>query len=160
MMDDATFEEGVFTDQPIRLGAESLDDLGVISALAQDAVGTTGEISWMPRRRRAVFLLNRFRWEDKQAADREGRAFERVRCALLVDDVRKLRSQGLAVNDPDTVYSILSVTFDAAEDGAGQLNLTLAGDGVLALDVECINLQLVDLTRPWQASGAPDHGAD
>ena len=159
-MTDATFEDGAFSDQPLRLGAETTDDLGVVSALTQDAVGLAGEISWMPRRRRAIFLLNRFRWEDKEAAAREGRAFERVRCALLVDDVLRLKSQGLAANDPDTVYSVLSIAFEPTEDGAGTLHLTLAGDGVLALDVECINLQLVDLTRPWQAAGAPDHGAD
>lgn len=159
-MTDARFEDGIYTDQPLRLGAETAEDLQVISSLVQDAVGTTGEISWMPRRRRLVMLVNRFRWEDKEAAGREGRTFERVRTALMFDDVQGVKSQGLPVQDPDTVYSVLALAFDPGEDGAGQIQLTLAGDGMLALNVECINLRLTDLTRPWETTNAPDHGAD
>lgn len=159
-MTDARFEDGVYTDRPLRLGAETAEDLQVISSLVQDAVGTTGEISWMPRRRRLVMLVNRFRQEDREAAEREARTFERVRAALVFDDVRAVKSQGLPVQDPDTVYAVLALAFEAGEDGAGQLQLMLAGDGMLALDVECINMQLADLTRPWETARAPDHGAD
>lgn len=159
-MTDARFEDGTYTDRPLRLEAETAEDLQVISSLVQDAVGTTGEISWMPRRRRLVMLVNRFRHEDKEAAGQEGRNFERVRTALMFDDVLGVKSQGLPVKDADTVYSVLALAFDPGEDGAGQIQLTLAGDGMLALDVECLNLRLADLTRPWETAKAPDHGAD
>lgn len=161
-MTDATFEEGAYSDQPLRLAVESADDLTVASALVQDAVGLTGEISWMPRRHRLVVLLNRFRWEDRDTAAKLGRAFERVRTALMVDNVLRVQAMGLDPTDKDTVYSVLSITFAPGEDGAGRLSMTLAGDGELGLDVECLDLKLIDLTRPWQAKSdsVPQHDPD
>lgn len=159
-MTDATFEDGAFSDQPLKLAAAGADDLTVVSALVQDAVGVTREISWMPRRHRLVLLVNRFRWEDREAADREGRASERVRSAIVIDGVLGVRAKGLDPQERETVYALLSVSFEAGEDGAGVLVLTLAGDGELALDVEMLDLRLIDLTRPWEASGQPDHDPD
>ena len=158
-MSDATFEDGGYADRPLRLAVETPDDLTVVSALIQDAVGLTGEISWMPKRRRFVALVNRFRWEDRQAATRQGRGFERVRSALVVDGVRRVQAMGLDPKEPETVYSLLSAGFSAGEPPAGTITLILAGDGELALEVEGLDLRLIDLTKPWAApsGSAPDH---
>ena len=75
---DARFEEVGHSDRPLRLRAESAEDLAVISSLVQDALARTGDISWAKSRRRLVLLLNRFRWEDRAAAEAEGRPPERV----------------------------------------------------------------------------------
>jgi hypothetical protein len=159
---DATFEEGAYSDQPLRLAVESTDDLTVASALVQDAVGLSGEIAWMPRRHRLVLLINRFRWEDRETASRSGRPFERVRSALIIDGVLRVQAMGLDPKDKDVVFSVLTLTFDPGEDGAGRLSLTLAGDGEIGLDVECLDLKLIDLTRPWQAQSEsmPKHDPD
>ncbi|MEM9140529.1 MAG: DUF2948 family protein [Pseudomonadota bacterium] len=161
-MDDARFEDAGFSDQPLRLGLADADDVPVISALMQDAVGLSGEISWMPRRRRLVILLNRFRWEDRDDAKRQSRPFERVRAALILDTVNGVQASGLDPRDKDTVYSILSMTWTPADDPAGRLEIALAGDGALGINVECLDGQLVDLTRPWEAKSgaAPDHQLD
>ena len=156
-MDDASFEDGAYADRPLRIAAAAEDDLQVVSALMQDAVGTVREISWMPRRRRFVVLVNRFRWEDQEAAGRQKRPSERVRCALVVDGALKVRGRGIDPRDPETVFSMLAIAFEPGEDAAGTLTLQLAGDGDLALDVECIDLRLVDLTKSWVAKGAPSH---
>lgn len=157
-MTDARFQDGAFSDSPLRVAAESVEDLQVVSSLVQDAVGLVRDVSWMRGRRRLVVLVNRFRWEDKQAAAREKRAFERVRAALVFDDVMQVRAQGLPADDGETVFSVLSIGFEPGEDGAGRITLTLAGDGALAMDVECVNMRLVDLTQPWETGNEPDHG--
>ncbi|MEO1318247.1 MAG: DUF2948 family protein, partial [Pseudomonadota bacterium] len=82
MSEDARFEEAPVTDRPLRLRAESAEDLQIISSLVQDAVARASDVAWMRRKRRLVLLINRFRWEDAEAAEREGRPFERVRSAL------------------------------------------------------------------------------
>ena len=156
-MNDASFEDGAYADRPLRIAAQSEDDLQVLSTLMQDAVGTVREISWMPKRRRLVLLVNRFRWEDREVAERQGRSSERVRCALVADGVLKVRGRGIDPSDPETVFSLLAIAFDPGEDGAGSLVLQLAGDGDLALEVECIDMRLVDLTKPWEAKAAPSH---
>ena len=104
-------------------------------------------------------LLNRFRWEDQDAAARRGRAFERVRSLLVFDSVLSVASQGIDRSEKDMILSVLSVDFEAGEDGAGQVLLTLAGDGVIRLSVEAIDATLKDVTRPYVApSGqAPRH---
>lgn len=154
---DARFEDG--GEKPLNLGAEDADDLGVISALVQDAVFPLGEMQWQREKHRFALLLNRFRWEDRAAAERGRRTVERVRSVLVFSSVLKVSTQGIDRGDRDMVLSLLSIAFDAGADGAGRVILTLAGDGAIALDVECIDATLKDVTRPYAApSGkAPQH---
>jgi hypothetical protein len=156
MTEDARFEEGA--EAPLNLVARDAADLQVIAALVQDAVFQGSEISWQPKQRRFAILVNRFRWEDLSAAEMRGRPVERVRSVLLAEDVGKVASQGIG-REPDTVYSLLSVDWQPAEDGAGRIVLTLAGDGAIAVDVEALELRLKDVTRPYVAPShrAPHH---
>lgn len=157
MNDDARFEDA--GEAPLRLMARSEEDLAVISALVQDAVFPASEMAWLQRERRFAVLLNRFRWEDAPAAERAGRAFERVRSILTVGDVMKVASQGFDRRDRDLVLSVLALDFQPGPDGTGRLEIVLAGDGGIALEVEALEVSLKDVTRPYRApSGkAPGH---
>jgi hypothetical protein len=154
---DARFEDG--GESPLRIKALDAEDLPVLAALVQDAVFPASEMTWRPRDRRFAILLNRFRWEDAPKAEQRQRPFERVRSVLVVEDVLKVRSQGVPKGDAETVLSLLSLTFEPGEDGTGTVLLTLAGDGVIALEVEALEVVLRDVTRPYAAvSGkAPRH---
>lgn len=156
-LEDARFEDGA--ERALRLRAETAEDLAVISALTQDAIGQTSEIAWMPRHRRFAMLLNRFRWEDDAAARRQGRPFERVQALLSIEGTLRARANGIDPRDRDLVLSLLAIRFEPGEDGAGVLRLALAGDGEIALDVECLEVVLTDVSRPYLApSGrAPGH---
>lgn len=151
---DATFEDGA--EQPIRLRGESTDDLAVIASLTQDAILPASEISWLPKENRFGLLLNRFRWENKT------KDAERVQSVLVFDSVIAARTNGVNANDKDQTLSLLDITFTAADDGAGTLMLVLAGDGEIALDVECIDIILQDATRPYIApsKSQPKHTLD
>jgi hypothetical protein len=159
-LEDARFEDGV--EPALRLRAETAEDLDVISALAQDAISQTVDIAWMPKRRRFALLINRFRWEDAPAARRQGRPVERTRALLAIDDVLAAKANGIDSKDRDLVLSLLAVRFDPREDGAGVVRIVLAGDGEIALEVECLDVTLRDVTRPYIApSGkAPRHPED
>ncbi|UWQ74445.1 DUF2948 family protein [Leisingera sp. M658] len=157
-MADASFEDG--REAPLNLGALEEEDLKILSTLVQDAVFPVTEMSWRASERRFALLVNRFRWEDREAAERRGRAFERVQSLLVVDNVLAVSSQGVDRKDKDLVLSLLSVDFKPDEDAAGHVLLTLAGDGAVRLAVEALEVSLRDVTRPYRApSGhAPDHG--
>ncbi|HSF63766.1 MAG TPA: DUF2948 family protein [Paracoccaceae bacterium] len=157
-MTDARFADG--DEAPVALVARDADDLAVISALVQDAVLPATEMTFRRRKHQFALLLNRFRWEDREAAARAGRRFERVRSILLIDEVVAVRTQGIDRQDADTILSVLSVTWEPGEDGTGRVILTLAGDGAVALEVEALEVTLRDVTRPYLApSGkAPAHG--
>jgi hypothetical protein len=155
-MIDARFQDG--GEGPLRLIAQDADDLQVISTLVQDAVLPVTEMTYDSKRRRFALMLNRFRWEDRVQAEQVGRAYERVRSVLVVEDVRKVQSTGFDRANNDLVLSLLSMSFEPGEDGTGRLTLTLAGDGAIALDVEALEVRLDDVTRPYRApSGKVPH---
>ena len=157
-MTDARFEDGA--ERALHLVARDHSDLQVISALLQDAVLDIADMRWDRKRRRFVALVNRFRWEDRAAAEAAKRAYERARAMLVVEDVTAVQSMGIARGTAEQVLSVLSVGFAAGPDGTGTLTLTLAGDGAVALSVEALEVTLKDVTRPYRApSGkAPAHG--
>ncbi|WP_417818342.1 DUF2948 family protein [Tritonibacter scottomollicae] len=157
-MSDASFEDG--RERPLNLGAYEAADLEVISSLVQDAVFPVTEMSWRASARRFAILMNRFRWEDRPAAERRGRAYERVQSVMVVDNVLGIASQGIDRSDKNVILSLLSATFEPGEDGAGHLLLTLAGDGAIRLSVEALDVTLKDVTRPYRAPSGhvPQHG--
>lgn len=147
---DAAFRDG--DERALRLMARDPEDLVALSALVQDAVFLGNQMRWQPRARRFALLLNRFRWEDPA-----GRA-ERVQSVLSIEDVTAVQSTGIS-RDADTVLSLLALSFQPGADGTGRLELTLAGDGAIALEVECLELLLQDVTRPYIAPSRqrPNH---
>jgi|TARA_B110000908_G_scaffold494_1_gene667 hypothetical protein len=152
--EDARFEDG--RDAPLNLGAHDADDVQVLSALIQDAIFPITEMKWQAKQRRFGLLLNRFRWEE---GARGKIAPERVQSILVVDNVLSVSSQGVDRSEKDMVLSILTATFEAGDDGAGDIVLTLAGDGAIRLSVEAIEVTMKDVTRPYKAPSkqAPKH---
>ncbi len=168
-MSDARFQDGA--ERPLRLIARDQDDLRVLSSLTQDAVLTGADLRHRAGERRFTMLLNRFRWEDQPLADTARRPVERVRAVLDFGDVLKVRHQGLEGRDAQTVLSLLAVTYqpeaeaETAPDqpaGPGRVTLVFSGDGAIALDVECLEVHLADVTRPYAAPArrAPRHPLD
>jgi hypothetical protein len=156
-MSDARFEDG--EAGPLNLVARDGDDLGIISALVQDAVLTGADLTWKRGQRRFACLINRFRWEDQTAAEAAKRPYERVRALLVIEDALNVRSQGIDRGDPETVLSILSLDWQPGEDGTGRLTLVLAGDGAVMVEVEALEVTLHDVTKPYLAPSRkkPEH---
>lgn len=152
MTEDARFEDA--RPAPLRLRAMDAEDLQVVSSLVQDAVLPITEMTWQRSKRRFALLLNRFRWEDRAAGTPE-----RVQSVLAFEDVQNVATQGIDRNDKDLVLSLLSISLEPGDDGAGRVILWLAGDGAIAVDVEALEATLRDVTQPYLApSGkAPRH---
>lgn len=135
------------------IAAEDADDLEVISAKLQDAVGKIGDFKYLPKARRFVAVLNRFQWEGGKHGD------ARVRSGLHFDNVLAVRAKNIKLGAPGAILSLLAIRFvpAGAEDPSGVVELVFSGGGVIALDVECIDAGLADLTGPWAARGRPTH---
>ncbi len=153
--EDAKFEDG--GARALALKALDADDLNVISTLVQDAIFPAPEMHWDRKRRQFALLLNRFRWEEGPRIG--AHPPERVQAVLLISDALAVASQGVDRADADVILSVLSLEWTPGEDGMGRITLVLAGDGAIAVDVECLDVVLKDVTRPYIApSGkAPDH---
>lgn len=156
-MSDARFEDG--SDQPLRLIAQDGEGLAILAALCQDAVFPITEMQYAKTRRRFALLLNRFRWEDAEAAKTQNRRFERVQSLLVFEGVLGVKTSGLDRAARDTVLSLLSIGLTEDGQGGGTVTLILAGDGAIALQVEALDASLRDSTRPYFAPSGklPSH---
>ena len=134
---------------PLRLLAQDADDLAIISAALQDAVGKVGDIAYEPRGRLLTIAFNRFRWE---AGTRQ-----RVRSALQLGGVQAVKSRNLRREARSAVVELLALTFEPGEAPGGAVVFTFAGGGDLRAEVECIDAALADLSAPWPTPRKPEH---
>lgn len=139
----------------LRLIAEDAGDLEVISSAVQDAVLKAENIKFDRRGRRLTLEVNRFQWEDaKTKRGPQGR----VRSILAFDTVLSVKTRAVTKADPDMVYSLLSLTFDPAEEPpGGKVSILFAGDGELSLEVEALDVTLLDSAYEWTTRHRPDH---
>ncbi len=137
----------------LKLAAADAEDLLMLSARLQDAVGKLKDFVWLPKQRRFAAMVNRFRWEDAKGPG------TRVRAVLRFDGVSKVQSINVKQGAPDAVISLLAITFVPNDDNdpAGTIELALAGGGTIRLSVECIDAELADQTGHWAARAKPDH---
>lgn len=139
--------------QTLRLIAESADDLDIISAALQDAIGRVGEMKWDSRARAFSLRLTRFRHEDETPS--------RVLTGLRFDSVLSVKVRGIAQTQADALAVLLSISFTPGpENPAGQIVLVFAGGGEIQLSVECIEARLADVSDARTTKSLPLHGSD
>jgi len=140
----------------LKLLAEDEEDLRIISAHLQDAVMRVGDLVYLPKKRRFVALLNRYCWEgcEDQAVG------ERRRAGLHFDGVLAVKALNVRRDDPNGVVELLAMKFTPSDDGAGVIDLLLAGGGRVRLEVEAIDATLRDLEQHWPAAARPVHSVE
>jgi hypothetical protein len=138
----------------LKLAALDAEDLAVISAYVQDAILKVGDLVYLPQEKRFVVAMNRFIWE--KAGGRRA-DYERRRAALTFDRVTSAKTSHIRRDRPDAVLELLAVSFDATDTPGGVVNLVFAGDGMVRLEVECIEARLADLGAAWATAAKPSH---
>lgn len=142
----------------LRLLAQDADDLKIVSAAAQDAVLRLGDVQYSAREHAFTVAMNRYRWEAEKGSP------ERVRSALRFDGVLSVKSHNVRQNAPEAVVNLLAVEFEpadeAGEDPGGRVRLILSGGAEIALQTECLEARLMDVSDPWPARSRPDHDKD
>ncbi len=140
----------------LRLKAEDVDDLAVLSAAVQDAVVRVCDIAWSRRRRRVTVHLQRYVYE-RDCTD----CGDRVLSVLAVEGVLTMQSRRVRQDAPEAWAQVLALRFTPdADPPGGALHLELAGGGVVRIDVECIDALLLDVSEPWKARTRPSHPLD
>ncbi len=142
----------------LKLLALDQDDLAVVSAHLQDAVFRVGDMDYAPRGRHFSLAVNRFVWEE---AEGKRTAFERRRAVLGFKRVSAVRSMGFDRHRAEEVLSLLALRFRIEGEGPeGVMELVLSGGGMIALDMECIEVQLADTGGAWETLSMPTHPGD
>ena len=134
----------------LKLLANDADDLKVLASAMQDAIIRVGDIRFDPASRSLTLQMSRFRHENAKPA--------RVRTGLRADGVLAVRSQGLDRERPEAFAVLLDAQFSETDAPAGTLDLVFAGDGVLRLEVEGLDLTLADAGETRRTRSTPSHG--
>ena len=128
----------------LKLAALDAEDLKVIAAHAQDAVGKVGDIVWRPAERRLTIELNRYVWEKAG-----GHGKERRRSLLHFARVEAVKSAHIRRDFPDAVVSLLTVRFEGRDDdpsGVREDGEPVVGDDdPSGLDDDGIDVAVVDV---------------
>jgi hypothetical protein len=140
----------------LKLLAQDAEDLAVISAHVQDAILRIGDMAYLPKSRRFAAVVNRYCWEGCP----DGEIGERTRSGLHFDGVLKVQSLNVKRDNPDAVVELLALKFQPIGDGAGYIDLLLAGGGCIRLEVEAIDAVLRDVSPAWKARARPAHSLE
>ena len=138
----------------LKLIALDREDLEIVSAHLQDSVVKIGEVIWRPAEHRVVIALNRFDWE---AATGDIPSFQRRRAALRFDRVLSCKCRSLDCSAKEQVLNLLAIEFSETDAPGGVLTLAFSGGGALRLEVECLEVEAVDLGPVWQTGCCPEH---
>jgi hypothetical protein len=138
--------------EPLKFVALDQDDLEVVSTHLQDAEVKVADVHWRPQEHRLVLGLDRFDW---QAWNADAPELRRRRAALRFERVLACKCKQVKPDGKDAVLNLLAVEFEATDAPAGVVILTFSGGGKLRLDVECLEVELVDLGPVWSTDLVP-----
>jgi hypothetical protein len=143
--------------EPVKFVALDRDDLDVVSTHLQDALVKVADIMWRPQEKRLIVSLRRFDWLSAQATRPELR---RCQSALRFERVNSCKCRSVNPAGKDAVLNLLAVEFTETDPPAGVVTLIFSGGGVLRLEVECLEAELLDLGPSWPAAERPIHVED
>ena len=146
----------------LRLRAEDIEDITIMSAYLQDAITMMGDIVYQAKSRRFVMMLNRFLWENccpetGEILDDKEMGCSRIRTGLHFDDVLKITSQNIPTSRKEHPLELLSMEAWPHEDDKFHVDFIFSGNGIIRLECEMISAHMKDIGAPWSAKCHPKH---
>ena len=139
----------------LKLIAKTDDDLRVISAHLQDAIVLTSDIAHLKKNKIFLIQLNRFMWEDVEKG--VFRKNKRIRTILKFENVLKVHSKNVNHSKIDKFLDFLAIESNLMPDNNYEMNLIFAGDTIIKIISEVIEVTLDDQGKPWDTKNMPAH---
>jgi hypothetical protein len=139
----------------LKLRAEDVEDLSVISACLQDALVAVRDLAYAPEERSFLLVANRFRWENGLGPAPGEAPFERILCGIAFSEVGAASYSGFRRSEDGRILSLLAIRF---EEGA--VHLEFSGGAAIRLEVARILCHASDLGDPWPTPWQPRHDLD
>ena len=150
--------------QKLRLLAHDCDDVGVLSALLQDAIVPGSDMSFDRKLSEFVIIANRFCWELEPSADvksSDGKPiYERRLCGIRIARVRSVQHYNWPEKRQYGLFNLLALGLvDVAEKARDYavLQFEFSGGSSLRLNVDDIDILLADLDVGHPTSLQPAH---
>ena len=174
---------GLARDRAFRVRAESLEDLEIVSSMLQDAIVPISEITYQRPDKRFVLMTQRFRWESAEhqsdvatddspdgeasnddvselseapeSSETTGPSYERVLCALRIENVTAVRTNGIYLSKRGQMLELLSLHL-----ADGSLDLAFADGKTIRLSTPRLSCHAEDIGEAWPTTLRPEHPDD
>ena len=142
-------------DIKLKLIGKSIEDLKTISAYLQDSIVTINDIIFIKTNKFFIIIVNRFMWEDaEKGLFRENK---RIRCAVKFNRIFKVISKNINQKKKDKILEFLAIETILMNNSSYKIRLIFAGDSVITVFAEEIDVYLDDLGQSWNVKKAPRH---
>ena len=139
----------------LKLIARTEEDLRVVSAHLQDSIASISDIANLKKNNIFLMQLNRFMWEDVEKG--VFRKNKRIRTILKFENVLKVHSKNINQFKKDKFLDFLAIESSAMPDNNYVMKITFAGDSMIKLVSEVIEVTLDDQGEAWDTKNKPKH---
>tara|TARA_B100001248_G_scaffold179463_1_gene136475 strand:+ start:4736 stop:5179 length:444 start_codon:yes stop_codon:yes gene_type:complete len=142
-------------EKNLKLIARSVQDLKVVSAHLQDAIVNVADIANLKKNKIVLLQLNRFMWEDVEKG--VFRKNKRIRSILKFDNVSKVLSKNIEQAKKENFLDFLTIETIQMPDNNYEMKIVFAGDSILKIISEVIEVTLDDQGDAWDTKNMPKH---
>ena len=139
----------------LKLLGKNQEDLKVISAYLQDSILVVKDMVFLKQNRTFVMIVNRFMWEDVEKG--VFRKNKRIRCAVKFEEVIKVESKNINQKNKNRPLECLAIKCSSIFDETYKIKIFFAGDSIITIISEVIEVALHDLGKPWDVKHVPIH---
>ena len=139
----------------LKLIARTEDDLKVVSAHLQDSIANISNIANLEKNKIFLMQLNRFMWEDVEKG--VFRKNKRIRTILKFENVIKVHSKNIDQSKKDKFLDFLTIESNKMPDNNYEMKIVFAGDSVIKVISEVIEVTLDDQGSAWDTKNMPKH---
>ena len=139
----------------LKLLGKNQEDLKVISAYLQDSILIVKDMIFLKQNRTFIMMVNRFMWEDVEKG--VFRQNKRIRCAVKFEEVIKVKSKNINQKNKNKPLECLAIKCSSIFDETYKINIFFAGDSIITIISEVIEVALHDLGKPWSVKHIPIH---
>ena len=139
----------------LKLIARSEDDLRVVSAHLQDSIANVSDIANLKKNKILLMQLNRFMWEDVEKG--VFRKNKRIRTVLKFENVLKVHAKNINQLKKDKFLDFLTIETNKMPDNNYEMKIVFAGDSVIKVISEVIEVTLDDQGSAWDTKNMPKH---
>ena len=139
----------------LKLIARTVEDLRVVSAYLQDAIVNLNEIANLKKNKILLLQLNRFMWEDVEKG--LFRKNKRIRTILKFENVIKVKSRNINLAGKDKFLDFLTIETNQMTDNNYEMKILFAGDSIVKVTAEVIEVTLDDQGEAWETKNKPKH---
>ncbi len=139
----------------LKLIARTEEDLRVVSAHLQDSIASIADIANLKKNKIFLMQLNRFMWEDIEKG--VFRKNKRIRTILKFENVLAADSRNINQLKKDKFLDFLAIETNITPDNNYEMKIIFAGDSIIRIISEVIEVTLDDQGEAWDTKNKPKH---